>query len=43
MTAYVVSYLLSRVLLGVRGGGSLLLGGVSALCRGNKECRVLKQ
>jgi hypothetical protein len=23
MTAYVVSYLLSRVLLGVRGGGSL--------------------
>ena len=67
MTAYVVSYLLSRVLLGVRGGGSLsrvllgvcgggslrrvllggvrsvLLGGVSALCRRNKECRVLKQ
>jgi hypothetical protein len=37
MTAYVVSYLLSRVLLGVSGGGSLrrvLLGGVRSVLLG---------
>ena len=45
MTAYVVSYLLSRVLLGVRWGGSLrrvLLGGVrSVLLGGVSLSRVL--